>query len=59
MKKLLSKQTGKEQNAFVGKVFTIGRFNVVVEDVIAEGKILFKKKYSMLVAFIINYEGII
>ncbi|KAG1676273.1 AP2-associated protein kinase 1 [Nymphon striatum] len=41
MKKLLSKQTGKEQNAFVGKVFNVGRFNVVVEDVIAEGGFAF------------------
>ncbi|KAL3285274.1 hypothetical protein HHI36_019384 [Cryptolaemus montrouzieri] len=43
MKKLLSKietkidNTSKETNNFIGKVFTVGRQNVVVEDVLAEG----------------------
>lgn len=43
MKKLFSKietridNTSKETNNFIGKVFTVGRQNVVVEDVLAEG----------------------
>ncbi|XP_044758808.1 AP2-associated protein kinase 1 [Coccinella septempunctata] len=43
MKKLFSKietkidNTSKETNNFIGKVFAVGRQNVVVEDVLAEG----------------------
>ncbi|GFT97321.1 AP2-associated protein kinase 1 [Nephila pilipes] len=43
MKKLFSRfdargdQSSKEPNTFIGKVFSVGRFNVTVEDVIAEG----------------------
>ncbi|CAL1287270.1 unnamed protein product [Larinioides sclopetarius] len=43
MKKLFSRfdargdQSSKEPNTFIGKVFTVGRFNVTVEDIIAEG----------------------
>lgn len=43
MKKLFSKietkidTTSKETNNYVGKVFTIGRITVTVEDVLAEG----------------------
>ncbi|XP_064457235.1 AP2-associated protein kinase 1-like isoform X2 [Ornithodoros turicata] len=43
MKKLFSRferidqGTGREANSFVGKVFTVGRTSVTVEDVIAEG----------------------
>lgn len=46
MKKLFSKfetkidQSPKEGTSYVGKVFTIGRLSVTVEDVIAEGTIL-------------------
>lgn len=45
MKKLFSKieTTGKEgghkDNHFVGKVFTVGRTTVTIEDVLAEGTI--------------------
>lgn len=51
MKKILSKfdrneklenshntSSSKETNSFVGKVFTVGRVTVTVEDVLAEGK---------------------
>ena len=44
MKKLFSKieknidNTSKETNSFVGKVFTVGRQTVTVEDVLAEGE---------------------
>lgn len=44
MKKLFSKieknidTTAKETNTFIGKVFTVGRQTVIVEDVLAEGK---------------------
>lgn len=44
MKKLLSKietkidTTGKETNNCIGKVFTVGRQTVTVEDVLAEGE---------------------
>ncbi|GIX91151.1 AP2-associated protein kinase 1 [Caerostris extrusa] len=43
MKKLFSRfdargdQSSKEPNTFIGKVFSVGRFNVTVEDIIAEG----------------------
>ncbi|XP_054711849.1 AP2-associated protein kinase 1-like isoform X2 [Uloborus diversus] len=43
MKKLFSRfdargdQSSKEPNTFIGKVFTVGRFTVTVEDIIAEG----------------------
>ncbi|KAF8787776.1 AP2-associated protein kinase 1 like protein [Argiope bruennichi] len=43
MKKLFSRfdargdQSSKEPNTFIGKVFTVGRFCVTVEDIIAEG----------------------
>ncbi|XP_076365582.1 uncharacterized protein LOC143254379 isoform X2 [Tachypleus tridentatus] len=43
MKKLFSKlenkieQSPKEATSFVGKVFNVGKFNVTVEDIIAEG----------------------
>lgn len=44
MKKLFSKietkidNTSREVNNYVGKVFTIGRQTVTVEDILAEGK---------------------
>lgn len=51
MKKILSKfdrneklenshnsSSSKETNSFVGKVFTVGRVTVTVEDVLAEGE---------------------
>ena len=38
MKKLFAK-TDQSAQQYVGKVFTVGRFTVTVEDVIAEGKI--------------------
>lgn len=31
--------TSKETNSFVGKVFTVGRVSVTVEDVLAEGEL--------------------
>lgn len=40
MKKLFSKidkSDSGQQNNFVGKVFTVGRYSVTVEDTIAEG----------------------
>lgn len=43
MKKLFSRfdargeQSSKEPNTFIGKVFSVGRFTVTVEDIIAEG----------------------
>lgn len=43
MKRLFSRsntrgdQSSKEPNTFIGKVFTVGRFTVTVEDIIAEG----------------------
>lgn len=42
MKKLFSKidNTAKETNSYVGKVFTVGRYTVTVEEVLAEGKCL-------------------
>lgn len=42
MKKLFSKidNTAKETNNYVGKVFTIGRYTVSVEEVLAEGMYL-------------------
>lgn len=41
MKKLFTKNDSSAQQ-YVGKVFTVGRFSVTVEDVIAEGKIIRK-----------------
>lgn len=47
MKKLFSKietkidNTSKETNNYVGKVFTVGRVTVTVEDVLAEGNFLY------------------
>lgn len=43
MKKLFSKietkidNTSKETNNYIGKVFTVGRLAVTVEDILAEG----------------------
>lgn len=48
MKKLLSKietkidNTSREPNSYVGKAFVVGRMTVTVEDVLAEGKSVFK-----------------
>ena len=39
MKKLFAK-TDTSAQQYVGKVFTVGRFTVTIEDVIAEGKIV-------------------
>lgn len=45
MKKLFSKietkidNTAKETNNYVGKVFTVGRLTVTVEDILAEGEL--------------------
>lgn len=55
MKKLFSKietkidNTSKETNSFVGKVFTIGRIVVTIEDVIAEGI------YYFITFFVLKY----
>lgn len=44
MKKLFSKietkidNTSKEVNSYIGKVFTVGKITVTVEDILAEGK---------------------
>lgn len=46
MKKIFSKfdknekieNSTREQSSFVGKVFTVGRTTVTVEDILAEGK---------------------
>lgn len=40
MKKLFNKSESSAQQ-YIGKVFNVGKFNVTVEDVIAEGKYLF------------------
>jgi len=41
MKKLFSKiETSGQQNPHIGKVFTVGRYSLTVEDVIAEGRYL-------------------
>lgn len=37
MKKLLSRKEIKVEQSFIGKTFTVGRFVVTVEDIIAEG----------------------
>lgn len=45
MKKLFSKietkidNTSKETNNFIGKAFTIGRYMVTVEEILAEGEL--------------------
>lgn len=51
MKKLFSKietkidnTSSREVNNFVGKVFTVGRHTVTVEDVLAEGEMLILEK---------------
>ena len=47
MKKLFSKNDTSQQNSLIGKVFVVGKFNVTVEDVIAEGKVQKKQnKYD-------------
>lgn len=49
MKKLFSKieknidNTAKETNTVIGKVFTLSRQTVTVEDVLAEGKYFLKR----------------
>ena len=47
MKKLFSKNDTSQQNSLIGKVFVVGKFNVTVEDVIAEGKVQ-KSKTNMI-----------
>lgn len=54
MKKLFSKietkidNTAKETNNFIGKVFAVGHQNVVVEDVLAEGKFKISESKNIL-----------
>lgn len=53
MKKLFSKietkidNTAKETNNYIGKVFTIGRLTVTVEETLAEGSPIFLRVYVL------------
>ena len=56
MKKLFSKNDTSQQNSLIGKVFVVGKFNVTVEDVIAEGKVQKNKTNMIAIARFRNLE---